>query len=289
MSLITSDLNQASAAGNQQAAGQQSAAGQGSQSGFDFRSALPEDLRAEKSFEPYSKVQSEKELLGQLARGYHSAQGLIGKKGLIVPGEGAKPEEIHAFNKALGVPDKADDYKFTTPDGYQFDPERIAGWRKTLHEAGVPQDKANRLVGAYIAEEQAQVKAEQTKIATWENETKAMFGANLDKELNHARYAMRELDKDGKLGELLEQTGLGSNPHVVSMLSKMGAALGERGPRGQGAVSSAATLSSDQAQVEIAQFERTSREALFDANHPDHAYAVKRRLELYTAAYPKSS
>lgn len=290
MSLITSDLGQQAAAGSQQAAGQQVAAGQGSQSSaFDYRSVLPEDIRSEKSFEPYSKVQNEKELLSQLARGYHSAQGLIGKKGLIVPGEGAKPEEISAFNKALGVPDNHDGYKFTTPDGYQFDATRIEAWKKTMHEAGVPQDKANKLVGAYIAEEQAQAKAQADQITRWEVESKNQFGANFDKEINHARYGLRELDKDGKLGELLESSGLGSNPHVLAFLAKAGASLAEHGPRGQGAVANSSSMSPDQAQAEIAQFERTNREAIFDNRHQDHAFAIKRRAELYAAAFPKSS
>lgn len=287
MSLITSDPGQQAAAGNSSQS-QQPPANQGNQ-GYDFRSSLPEDIRSEKSFEPYSKVQNEKELLAQLARGYHSAQGLIGKKGLIVPGEGAKPEEIAAFHKALGVPDKPDDYKFDTPENVKLDGDRIAAWRKTLHEAGVSQAQANKIVGAAIAEEQGRAKAHQDQLAEWEKQTKIELGANFDKEINHARYALRELDKDNKLSELLESTGLGSHPQIVGILARAGALLGERGPRGQGAVASATSLSPDQAQVEIAQFERTHREAINDRNHPDHAFAIKRRTELYMAAAPKTS
>lgn len=287
MSLITSDPGQQAAAGSSSVS-QQAVASQGNQ-GYDFRSSLPEDLRSEKSFEPYSKVQNEKELLSQLARGYHSAQGLIGKKGLIVPGEGAKPEEVAAFHKALGVPDKPDDYKFDTPQDFKFDNERIATWRKTLHEAGIPQAQANKIVGAAIAEDQSRAKAHQEQLKEWENQTKIELGANFDKEINHARYALRELDKENKLSELLESTGLGSHPQIIGVLARAGALLGERGPRGQGATASAASLSPDQAQVEIAQFERNNREALYDPGHPDHAFAVKRRTELYMAASPKTA
>ena len=37
---------------------------------------------------------------------------LIGKKGVIVPGEGATPEQVNDYFKALGRPDN--------PDGYEF-------------------------------------------------------------------------------------------------------------------------------------------------------------------------
>ena len=292
MSLIT-DPNSQAGAGSQSNVGQQSQGVAGSQagSGFDYRSILPEDLRNEKTFEPYSKVKDQNEFMQQLARGYHSAQGMIGKKGLIPPGEQASPEERSAFrkelNKALGIPDRFEDYKVDLPPDAKLDAEKVNTWRQKLHMLGVPQSDANKIFEAYIKEEQAAAQAEEAKLQGWENETKQRLGANFDRDVNYARAALRELDNGGKLGALLEETGLGSHPEVITLLSKVGNMLGERGPRGQGSAVQSTNLSPDQAQVEIQQFERTHREALFNASHPDHDFAIKRRQELYMSAFPK--
>ncbi len=302
MSLIT-DPNAATAAGSQTtASGQTTTATTGSQTtttataatgAFDYRSVLPEDIRNEKTFEAYAKAKDKDELLQHLARGYHGAQGLIGKKGLLPPGENATPEERAAFrkelNKTLGVPEKFEDYKVELPKDAKFDPAKVEGWKQKLHMLGIPQADAGKIFEAYMKEEEAAAKAEADKLTGWENETKQRLGANLDKELNFARAALREFDKDGKLGALLEETGLGSHPEVVTLLSKVGNMISERGPRGQGSAVQSGSLSPDQAQVEIQQFERTHREALFNPSHVDHDFAVKRRQELYLAAFPKKS
>lgn len=285
MSLIA-DPSSTPAAGSQPIAGQSAGNDAGSQaSAFDFRTVLPEDIRSEKSFEPFAKVKNHQEFVQQLARSFHSAQGLIGKRGPNIPGEGSSPEEIAAFNKALGVPEKPDDYKFDAPEGFKFDEARIAAWRKELHAAGVPAKAANKIVGSYIKEEQAIIAQRQAEIQKWENDTKAEFGANLDKALNNVNYALRELDQNGEVFKILESTGLGSNKDVIRLLANAGAALAERGPRGDGA-GAAHSLAPDQAQVEIQQLERNHREALFNKNHPDHDFVVKRRAELYKAAFP---
>lgn len=288
MSLIT-DPNAGGGAGSQQNAGQQNQGGAGSQQpqqqqqSFDFRSLLPEDIRSAATFEPFAKVTNHKEFVEQMARSYHSAQGLIGKKGLQVPGDNATPEQIAEFHKALGVPEKPEDYKFNLPEGYKADEVRIGEWRKQFKELGIPAKQADKLVGAYLKEEQAALAAREQQLAAWENESKQAFGANLPKVLNEVNYALREVDPNGELVKLLDSTGLGSNKLVIQALSTLGVALAERGPRG-GSAPAVTNLSPSQAQAEIQQFERTHREALFKADHPEHAYAVKRRAELYAVA-----
>lgn len=293
MSLITTDLSTPAAAGSPPAAGQQTAGSTGSQSapqGFDFRSVLPEDIRSAPTFEPYAKVKDKDELLTQLARGYHSSQGMIGKKGLLPPGENATPEERMSFRKevgkVLGTPENPDGYKFTFPEGYTANEAELSQWKKNMHALGVPASDAQKMADAFFQQEMGKQKAEQDKLQGWENETKARLGASFDRDVNHARYALRELDTNGKLGAVLEESGLGSHPEVVVMLSKIGSMLGERGPRGEGSAVQASSMAPDQAQVEIAQFERVNREAIFNASHPDHDFAIKRRAELFRAAYP---
>lgn len=51
-----------------------------------------------------------------LAKAYINAERTIGKKGVIIPGQNATPEEMAAFDKALGVPEKAEDYGKLRPE-----------------------------------------------------------------------------------------------------------------------------------------------------------------------------
>lgn len=77
---------------------------------------LPEDIRASDSLKT---VQS----LGDLAKNYIETKKLVGKK-FEMPGEGATPEQIAAFRKVTGAPEK--------PEGYLGD-------AKTLRPDSIPE------------------------------------------------------------------------------------------------------------------------------------------------------
>lgn len=73
---------------------------------------------------------------------------LIGKKGVIVPEEGAPKEVWDTFHKTLGRPDSADGYEFE-PIAELKDSKRDAEFEKSLKgllfEAGVPKATAKKL------------------------------------------------------------------------------------------------------------------------------------------------
>lgn len=65
-------------------------------------------------------------------------QSELGKRPSAIPQENAKPEEWTAFNKAFGVPEKPEDYKFSqVPDGLESSPEFQKGVQDVLHKAGI--------------------------------------------------------------------------------------------------------------------------------------------------------
>ena len=287
MTLITDPKS--GAPGSQDQPGQVTPGQSGSQEPkpYDFRALLPEDIRNEKSFDPFSKVKDHTDFVQQMARSFHSAQGMIGKKGLQVPGDDATPEQIAEFRKAIGVPEKEDEYQFDIKEEMKksINEDKIKQWRATFKEIGIPRKEANKLVGRFLEEQAAEQAMVQKQIKEWETETVSTLGANLDKTINEAQYALREVDKDGKLAQILESTGLGSSLPMLRVLSTLGQALAEHGPRGEGA-SVVTNLSPDQAQAELQQFDRNQREVLLDPRHKDHDMVVKRRLELFMAAFP---
>jgi hypothetical protein len=85
---------------------------------------LPEDLRGEKFYDIFTDIKGLAKTAGNQAK-------MIGKysttKGVLPISDKSTPEEIEAFDQALGVPKTADDYKMEIPKGleHRFDPEMM--------------------------------------------------------------------------------------------------------------------------------------------------------------------
>ena len=119
----------------------------------DWRAALPEDLRAEKSLEAI-KGAGWDEAGPLLAKGYVNAQRLVGGA-VKVPGEGAKPEEVAEFHRKLGVPAEAtaEKYGLKLPEI----PKELGDWQpaevdsalKAMHAAGATPKVAQAAFDAY--------------------------------------------------------------------------------------------------------------------------------------------
>jgi hypothetical protein len=55
-----------------------------------------------------------------------------------VPGEGAKPEEVTAFQRAIGVPEKVDGYEIKGPEGVPLNDPLLASLRESALKHGAP-------------------------------------------------------------------------------------------------------------------------------------------------------
>lgn len=84
-------------------------------------------------------------------------------EGMIrVPGADAKAEDIAAYHKALGVPEKPEDYGYTLPEGIKpenINAKQMDAWRAEFKAAGVPKAAAERLMNKHLADTAAQFKA----------------------------------------------------------------------------------------------------------------------------------
>lgn len=88
------------------------------------------------------------------------SQKLIGKRPAGIPQDNAKPEEIAAFNKAFGVPDKSEAYELVVPEKGAMPKELIEGVKGVFHKAGLSAKQAKAVSEGWNA-----LLAEQAKAA----------------------------------------------------------------------------------------------------------------------------
>lgn len=290
MSILT---GQQGSAGGQADGGSGGAGGAGNQP--DWRSSLPDDLKQEKVFESI-KGKDWNEAGPLLAKSYLHAQRLVGADKIVLPTDKSTPEEIAAFRSKIGVPAKPEEYTFKLPEGLKpegLNKDRISAWQKEMHEAGLPKAAADRLLSRYLAEEHTAVTsaaAARTKeLETNELTLKQEFGVKFDEKVNNARFAMRTFGND-TLAQLLDSTGMGSNPEVVKFFAAIGEKLGDDSARGAGGSGGNVHASPELAQAALNSFNTNAdnMKALFDKDHPMHDAKVAERRKLYEAAYPKT-
>jgi len=97
-----------------------------------WHEALPEDLKEYAA--EFGKYPNAIELL----RGHANKAKMIGQRGVKPPGAEAKPEEVAAWRKALGVPETAEGYGITKPEslpeGMQWDEATVGEFQSLAHE-----------------------------------------------------------------------------------------------------------------------------------------------------------
>lgn len=191
----------------------------------DFKTALGE-FGKDPALADFKDAQS-------LAKSYLETKKLVGQK-LGIPDANATPEAKAAFYKALGVPDKPEEYGFKKPDnlpeGVEYDEKDAAEWAGVFKELNVPASVANalrdRFVKQYIegvSKTAEAMKADQTTSdANFDEVTKKTFGDKRDAYLQAARtdierYGSKELRE---MVSNLPNAGLALIAQVVTGIRK---------------------------------------------------------------------
>jgi len=101
---------------------------------------VPEELRANKVYDTFDDVGGGLKMLGNV-------QNMIGKKGVIVPGEASPPSEWDNFHREMGRPDTKDQYKMPIPEdlAQYYDKNLVAEARDIFFEQGYDQKKVDKL------------------------------------------------------------------------------------------------------------------------------------------------
>lgn len=116
---------------------------------------------------------------GGVFKSFLNAQQKLSEKGggIVPPGPDAKPEEIAAYHKALGVPETPDKYELPKVEGFEFteaDKPMVDGFLKEMHAAGAPPKTVEAALGVYakMVQEATAERANADRAFLQENEDK---------------------------------------------------------------------------------------------------------------------
>ena len=166
--------------------------------------------------------------VGEVIKGYNEAQKLIGAKGVIVPGDNAKPEDIDKFYNALGRPEKADGYKLDQIDNVH---EKIRGntdieknFRAMAHKLGLTQKQASAMYKDYVGGvSQGLTKSDADERAATEKASADLhqeWGADYDTNIARITKNIGKFGPDGAV-EHYGKEGYGRDPIVLKTLANM--------------------------------------------------------------------
>lgn len=156
--------------------------------GPTFESLVPAEFKEK----PWVKETKD---LPTLFKRVDDLQSELGKRPSAIPQETAKPEEWQKFNKAFGVPDKPEDYKFSAPPpGLESNAEFQTGIQKILHEAGVSARQFKAIEPAWNALQLQMAKNTQAGAlaldADFDKISSTVFGERKDKAIAGAKSLM---------------------------------------------------------------------------------------------------
>ncbi len=158
-------------------------------------------------------------------------------KGIFPPGDNANESEIKAFHKAIGVPDKPDDYSITFPEDvaqYYSDQDAMTEAKTQLHQLGLTQKQfagvmaldAQRMKNAAeaMADDPVSFYEEALEAAMpvlkqqAEKELRLKWGDAFDARLQLANAAIAENTKEGDERNLLLER-IGNDPLVADFIA----------------------------------------------------------------------
>lgn len=198
----------------------------------DWRESLPGELKLDKTLADFKDV-------GALAKSYVETKKLVGDA-VRIPKPDAKPEDVAAFYKKLGVPESPDKYEIALPKLPEGAPAwhepTVQAFRETAHKAGLTPAQVTQLIGWYATDQLSKrdqmaagtstaAKAELAKAqAALEEEWGPKGSPGYERNLGLARASVRHLfGNDPDLAAVFEAEG--NRPALVKGFAKIGAQM----------------------------------------------------------------
>lgn len=206
----------------------------------------------------------------EFARGAANLAKKIGEKGIVPPGENASDEERAEFFKALGRPEKPDDYSWQPNEGIELDPEVYSEKSQALYEAGLTDSQHKAVMDLYASEVQRINETFQSEQADIARATEASLREEWGKDYDtRVKTAAKIAEKYGVI-DSLKESGMINHLGVIKMLDEVARSVREDSIDG-----SSPQLSREE---QISQLKK--HPAYNDKSHPEHRQVVEQVIRM---------
>lgn len=250
-----------------------------------FLATLPEDVRAEPSLKSVPDVST-------LAKNYVNAQKLIGTKRIAAPDPNWGESQWNEFYDQVGRPKTHDQYQVPSvqlEEGISLDKDKIGKFQQHLHKLGLTTKQASGIFEYYLSSlnetARGQKSISEQQAAASETELKNEWGEKFSANLDLAKGVIRKFG-DEKFMQYIEGSGMGNNPQLVKMLSKIGSMMLEDKALGSGSEFGLKDGTRAVAEIESLKTDKEFMEALMKHEHTGHRAAAEKWVRLHQVAYP---
>lgn len=251
-----------------------------SESTFDWKSAIPEEVRGNKVFDNHKD-------LGSLLKSHAHQQAMIGAEKIPLPGSNATEEQWNEVYTRLGKPSDVDGYKLDVamPEGQTADEGLLNWFKQTSLKAGLNNSQAQAMLNEYqkVAQTQGQVdtgKIEQLKTEGIES-LQREYGAAFDDKVKIGNAAITQFQaSDLTQLQLADGRMLGDHPAFVRAFVGVGDYI--RGKIGEDSLEGVKTTNAMTPAIAQQKLNEIKRQGgpFWNSKDPEHSWAVAEALRL---------
>lgn len=244
----------------------------------NFFEGFAPDIKGHPAVTRYKSVE-------ELAKGHIELEKKIGMKGVILPAEGASDQIKNDFYKAIGRPDKPEEYANPVLDGLHegvktTTEQDLTQFKQKAHELGLSSKQFDEMYKWYLglqsqrlSDYDAELKKERDEAAT---ALRNKLGSKYEESLALAsgiatKFGSPELAKE-----------IGNSPGMIELLAKVAGLISEDKLQELGR--STLGMSPEEAKVEINKI--TDQIMKTDQADPIYKELLDKRTRLYKVAYP---
>jgi hypothetical protein len=190
---------------------------------------MPADLKDNQTFSSFKTI-------GELGKSYLELSGKVKEVDALktkldssIPklSDKATDEEKAAYYKAIGRPDKADEYEFA---GDGMDP-KIVGWAKdTFFKNGLSKEQAKNIQASFndfvTASENARVETMKAEATAAEEKLKTELGDKYPEQIELAKRTWQKLS-DAEFDSFVNETKIGNDARMIRFILKVAKLTGE--------------------------------------------------------------
>lgn len=239
----------------------------------DFINSISEEYRGKVTQKGFKNADD-------IIKAYNNLESKFGKRI-----EDLTNDELVALDKKFGAPESVDGYELNLPEELVKDDPILRNIGQNFLDAGIPKEKASKLMEGVMSQIEEQVKMEQADIQIKNEENiktlRQEFGTAFDERIVMANQALKEFGGQDAI-EAITQAGLASNPAIVKMLSEVGKLIAEDKPVG-GKESTSFGITPSEAAAKIAELNSDPAflARVTNPNAPGHKEATAERERLY--------